>query len=387
MTKTVVILGAGLTGLPLAHYLLSFTTAKVSDLRVVLVSPNDEFFWNLASPRAVLPGKFTEDKYMWSIPKAFAKYPADKFEFVAGKAETLDPEANSVVVTLNDGTRRNIEYHTVIVATGSDALDGMPWKNVGTSDKTKAAIAQLQEQIKSARSIVVGGAGATGVELAGELGAEYAKRGSKSVTIISADALPLEARLMKSLRETAKHELEKLKVKVVADTKVTGITKGPDGQSVLELTNKKDGSKTTVKADLFVPTYGVVYNTQFAPANMLDASRKLNQDKFLRAPLHDNVFVIGDAGNLQPAQAAVSGAQVTHLTKHLEAYLKTGKMEEYKFDDKVMFGLSVGPSRGTGQIGTWKPFSLLMWFFKSRYMGTDQAMHIAAGLRGPQGKW
>lgn len=48
MSKTVVILGAGLAGLPLAHHILKNKADKY-DLKVVLVSPSDEFYWNLAS--------------------------------------------------------------------------------------------------------------------------------------------------------------------------------------------------------------------------------------------------------------------------------------------------------------------------------------------------
>ncbi|KAI0122819.1 hypothetical protein BJ170DRAFT_599492 [Xylariales sp. AK1849] len=386
MTKTIVVLGAGLTGLPVAHYLLSHTAANVPDLRVILVSPNDEFFWNLAAVRAVIPGQLAEDKYLWSIPKVFAKYPTDKFEFVAGKAETLLPDTNSVTVTLNDGSKRNIGYHTVIVATGSDAKQAMPWKHVGTSQQTRAAISQLQEGIKNAKSIVVGGAGATGVEFAGELGSEYAKFGHKAVTIISADALPLEERIMTATRETAEKELEKLKIKVVTDTKVTGVTES-GGRQVLELT-KKDGSKTTLKADLFVPTYGMVYNTEFAPASMIDAaSGRLSQDTYLRSPQYKNVFVLGDVGNLQPPQGVQSDTQLRHLAKQMESYLKTGKLEEYKFDDKITLGLAVGRDRGTGQLGTWKPFSLIMWYFKSRYLGLNWSEDVVAGRRSFGGKW
>lgn len=45
MVKTVVVLGAGWAGLPLAHKLLKYTVPKVRDkLKVVLVSPNTHFF-------------------------------------------------------------------------------------------------------------------------------------------------------------------------------------------------------------------------------------------------------------------------------------------------------------------------------------------------------
>ncbi|KAI1876476.1 hypothetical protein JX265_004002 [Neoarthrinium moseri] len=386
MTKTVVVLGAGMAGLPISHYLLSHTTTSVPDLRVILVNPSDEFYWNLASVRAVVPGQLSEDKYLWSIPKLFAKYPSDKFEFLAGKAETLSPDSNSVVVALNDGSKRSIDYHTVIIATGSDSKDGMPWKTVGTSQQTRAALAKLQQGIKDAKSIVVGGAGTTGVEFAGELGTVYAKAGTKAVTIISADTLPLESRVMESTRSTAKSELERLNVKFIAGAKITNVTEA-GGQQVLELT-KKDGSKTALKTDLFVPTFGMVLNTQFAPRDMLDAQGQLQQDKYLRAPKYKNVFVLGDAGNLEAKQAAMLENQIRHLAKQFDSYFKSGQVEEYKFDpSKVMLGISIGSGRGTGQVGTWKPFSLIMWFMKSRHLGTDKAMDIAAGLRTFGGKW
>ncbi|KAK9770145.1 hypothetical protein AB5N19_04640 [Seiridium cardinale] len=385
MTKTIAILGAGPAGLAVAHYLLTYVAPNVPDLHVVLINPSDEFYWNIASVRLVIPGQLADDKYLWSIPKLFAKYPSSKFEFVLGKAQTLSPDTNSVVVALNDGSSRRIDYHTVIVATGSNAKGDMPWKPLGSSQETRAAIAKLQEDIKNANSIVVGGAGTTGVEFAGELGSEYAKAGKKTVTLVSADALPLEPRIMQRTRKTALSQLEGLKIKVVSETKVTSITQS-GGQQVLELTGK-DGSKTTIKADLFVPTYGMVLNTQFAPADMRDANGYMNQDTFLRAPKYKNVFVLGDAGNLQPMQALNVENQVRHLTKNFEAYLETGKLEEYKFDDKVVMGLTIGRDGGTGQFGTWKPLSIFIWFFVGRYLGTNYAHDYAGGLRTFGGKW
>lgn len=385
MTKTIVVLGAGLAGLPVAHYLLSHTLDTVPDLRVVLVNPSDEFYWSLASVRAVIPGQLSEDKYLWSIPKLFAKYPSEKFEFVLGKAETLSPETDSVVVALNDGSRRNIDYHSIVVASGSDAKENMPWKPLGSSRETRAAVLKLQEDIRNAKSIVVGGAGTTGVELSGELGSEYAKSGKKSVTLIAADSLPLQAGVMDRTRRAAKDQLEKLNIKVVTDSKVTSVAQS-GSQQVIEVT-KKDGGKSTIKTDLFVPTYGLAVNTQFAPAGMLDSSGLLRQDAFLRSPKYKNVFVLGDAGNLQPMQGITVEGQVRHLTKHFESYLKTGKVEEYKFDPKVKLGVSIGRDGGTGQFGTMKPFSFVVWWVKGRFLGTDFAHEYAAGLRTFGGKW
>lgn len=396
MTRTIVVLGAGLAGVPVAHYLLAQTAQTVPDLRVLLVSPNDEFYWNIASPRGVIPGALSEDKYLFPIAPAFAKYGSESFEFVPGRAETLKPEENTVVVALNDGTRRTLEYHTVVIATGSDTKDGLPWKNIGTSQQTRTALATLRHDIEHARSIVVGGAGATGVELAGELGHAYAKAGHKQITLVSSGALPLESRIMAATRETARAELVSLGVRVIGDGKIVGVAEAPGGSGkLLEIAKTEpdggdDGGTTTttetLEADLFIPTFGVSFNTSFAPAGMRDAAGRLHQDTTLRTPGHANIFVVGDAGNLQPPQAAFVTPQVQHLVRGFARYLVTGEMATYTPDPKILFGISVGPGRGTGQVGSFKPFSWMIWWFKSRYLGTDYAADYASGARVLKGK-
>ncbi|KAH8652385.1 hypothetical protein BX600DRAFT_501662 [Xylariales sp. PMI_506] len=394
MSKTVVILGAGFAGVPLAHYLMSRVAPSDPELRVVLVSPNDHFYWVVASPRFVIPGQLDESKYMFPIDKSFSKYPASQFEFVAGSAARLVPESNSVVVALNsgsgsgsgDGAERTIPYHTLVVATGSNSLEGMPWKGTGTTAQTRASVRQLQEAIAAADSIVVAGAGATGVEFTGELGSEYGKTGKKSITIISADTLPLGSNILTSVREAARNELTKLKVEVVGGATVTSVSVGDGGKKVIELT-KKDGSKTTLKADLFVPTYGAAINTQFAPEDMWGLDGRLEQNTSLRSPKYKNIFIVGDAGNLQSRQLSYADAQVRHLAKHFSKYLKTGEIEPYQPDEKTVLAVTVGRDRGTGQSGSMKIFSLLIWWFKGRSLGTQYAPDVAAGLRSITAKW
>jgi hypothetical protein len=62
--KTVVILGAGWDGLPLAHKLLKYTLPKVKEgLKVYLVLPNSHFSWNIAAVRGVIPEQFQTTNY------------------------------------------------------------------------------------------------------------------------------------------------------------------------------------------------------------------------------------------------------------------------------------------------------------------------------------
>ncbi|KAI0534621.1 putative FAD binding protein [Xylaria digitata] len=389
MTRTVVVLGAGLAGLPIAHYLLRRTSTHHEDLRVVLVSPHDTFYWKIASVRFALPDQMDEEKYMFPLAEQFASYAAEKFELVIGAAETLDPEQNTVGVRVGDGDGelRTLDYHTLVVATGSRYRDDMPWKEVGTTAQTRASLARLRARIRDARSIVVAGAGITGVEFAGELGSRYAKSGLKEVTLIGAEALPLEKRVKENVRRTAKNELDKLNVKFIGGAKVAaqGDVDVKDAKTIT-LTHP-DGSSETLVCDLVVPTFGVVPNTSFAPEGMRDeASGCLKQGNDLRAPGYKNIFVLGDAGNLQPAQAANTDTQTRHLMTQFNAYFSDGEIRPYTFDpNRVQLVLTIGRDRGTGQAGSLKLWSPLVWYLKGRHLGTDSADAYARGDSGGMG--
>jgi apoptosis-inducing factor 2 len=384
-TKTLLVLGSGLGGLPIAHHVLKFTSPKVPNLKVVLVSPDTDFYWGLASPRGIISNEFG-NKLFTPIAPSFKQYPSDKYELVAGKAETLDPEKNTVVVALNDGGKRAIPYDTLIIATGAAARDNMPWKGLGSTDETRAALTKLQKQIAAAESIVVAGAGTTGVEIAGELG-EFSKAGTKQVTLIADKHLPVGPPMKDHIRAAVQSQLEALKVKIIPNSKVTSVTSdGAKGPVTLELTST-DGTKKTLTTDLYIPAFGLVPNTSYVPKNMLDIDGKIKQTTHLRAEGYKNIFVIGDVGNLETARAMNVDHQVHHLTKGLRTYLTTGaEIEEYKPDEKYVLAVSIGKSGGTGEMNGMKIFSLLVWWLKCRYMGTDYYGEIVKGTRTITGK-
>ncbi|KAM5354718.1 hypothetical protein ACJ41O_001365 [Fusarium nematophilum] len=376
MPKTFVILGAGMTGLPLAHYVLKHYANK-HDLKVILVSRSDEFYWNIAAPRAAIPGQFTDDKVFFSIPKAFAKYPAQRFSFILGTVQAWDPDENTVSVSHSDGQTRTLEYHAILVATGSDYADHMPWKMVGASHQTRDSLASLRNAVDKAKSIVVGGGGPTGVEFAGELGHAYAKMGKKEVTLVITDSLPLESKNLEATRRSAKKELEKLKVKIITNARVAE-TNNSTGGTVLELL-RADGSKETLQTDLFVPTWGVTSNTSFAPTRLLEPDGRLKVTTSLQAPGYGNVFLAGDAANADCYAATIREPQIRHLAAALGKYLDGGEVPEYVPQNKVGLAASVGPGRGVGQMGSFNMWSLLVWYYKARHMCTNVAPEYAAG--------
>ncbi|KAL8392843.1 hypothetical protein RB595_002867 [Gaeumannomyces hyphopodioides] len=389
--KTVVILGASMAGLPLAHNLLKNTAPKVpGGLKVVLVSPNTHLYWCLASVRGVLPGAdggFGDDKLFYDIAPGFAKYGPDQFEFVLGSATALDPAAKTVAVQPSGESEsaepKTIGYDYVVVATGSSARDGMPWKTTGDTDATRAALEQWRQKVAAAKSIVVAGAGLTGIEVAGELGDAYASKGTKDVTIVVDDDLPLPDKFSRSVRAAALAELERLKVKVLTGRRVASAKEAEDGSGAvtLEVASKAGGDPETLTADLYMPTFGVVFNTSFVPADLLDAAGRVKTTTRLRAEGHDDVYALGDAASLQPPNALHIDPQVAYVAKDLQARLLTpdaAPAAEFKPSETVMFMASIGKGRGVGQVGSFKLPSLATWLIKSRTLMTQRAPGIVA---------
>lgn len=395
-THTIVILGAGLAGVPLAHHLLKHTPALVG-LRVVLISPNDEMMWVYATVRAILPDKFGHDKIFLPFEPAFAKYSPSKFSHILGTAQSLDPDANRVVVLSKKSEKelqqRTIEYDTLVVSTGSSFKEGMPFKNLTDTSTTKKEIDSLRDKIAAARSIVVAGAGQTGVEVAGELGQEYGLAGTKDITLIADDALPLRPEAREDVRRTLASELAQLGVKIVSNTRVVGAVTTTAGQQSLTL--RPSGEKnnngpptetmtttTTLVTDLYIPTFGVCPNTSFVPAAMLDTDGRVKVDRTtMQAVGHANIFALGDAANAETANGKHADAQVRFLAPALQEVLAGRAMPSYKADDRFVFAVTIGPYRGTGQIGGWRLWGWVVRATIAKHLGTDYAADIAAGKR------
>lgn len=367
MTKTVVILGAGWAGLPLAHKLLKHTLPKLSNLKVILISPNSHFFWNVAATRGVIPGEIPDDQLFLPIQPGFDRYASDSFEFVLGKADGIDPAGNIVNVTLNSGAERGILYDHLVIATGSRLASNLPFKPIGSHDDTIAAWHGLKEQVKHARSIIVAGAGATGVEVAGELAARYGA--DKQITLLVSGHMPLEGTLS-SVRDCVDKDLKRLGVKLVTQVRVTGAKEAIGGkQTEVSLSN---GS--TLTTDLYLPLHGIKTNTSFVPSALLDADGNVKLDGHMRVAGTKNIWGIGDIGDIEPKQLTVTDNQIIYLAAALDATL-TGAKETaaYRPMNKKMIFVSLGKKMATGQIGNWKLFGIMVAYVKGRKLFVDTA--------------
>ncbi|KAM0558476.1 hypothetical protein ACHAPJ_004670 [Fusarium lateritium] len=380
--KTIVVLGAGPASLPIIRQTMVNQVLKRKDLRMVVVAPNTHFHWPIAMPRAVVPGQLADDKVLISFEPTFGSYPSDKFEWIQGKAVSLDTASNNVSIELNSSaTVREVNYHTLIIATGSRTKDDMIWKGIGTTEQTKAKLHEVQDQISKAKTIVISGGGMTGSETAGELGFEYSQHGTKEVIFIYSGDLPLAPPATDAVRKQTLKELQKPKVKAMPKSTVISATPTPGSSDIVLEVQTSDGTIKKVTTQAYLPATGILPNTEFVPKTLLDSNNFIKQTNHLQVEGHNNIFVVGDAGNLENSQLALAEAQSMHLLKALPAYIDGGEVPEYAPAKKAMFAVTLGRSRATGQMGTMKLFSLVIWFMKGRYLGTNYADGWAAGKR------
>ncbi|KAJ9613452.1 hypothetical protein H2200_003394 [Cladophialophora chaetospira] len=207
------------------------------------------------SPTQVLgSSRRVDDKIFASIPKLFARYLVQRFEFVLTTVKTWDPDENSVDVALNGRSTATIFWWPSVVTTPIACLGN--WLR---RYKKSSTTLNLRTEVDKARSIVVGGGGLTGFGIAGELGHGYAKTGKKEVTRVTTESLPLGVKNLHATRQAARKELEKPNIKIFANARVTKITDN-EGRKVVELV-KGDGGKQPHEKDLSVPSWSVKSNT------------------------------------------------------------------------------------------------------------------------------
>jgi NADH dehydrogenase FAD-containing subunit len=178
--KNIVILGGSYAGITAAHGILKHA-AKTQPFKVTLVSPSTHHYGNMASARGIVPDQFTDDQLFVPIAPGFDQYPSSQFEFILASADSLDIETKKVGISSATG-HGTLEYDFLILATGSRTTEPTPFKGLGPTETTKAALYAFQARVGKAKKIVVAGAGITGVEVAGEL-AFYGH--SKEIILVS----------------------------------------------------------------------------------------------------------------------------------------------------------------------------------------------------------
>ncbi|MEV4241507.1 MULTISPECIES: NAD(P)/FAD-dependent oxidoreductase [unclassified Nocardia] len=317
----VVIVGSGFGGLAAAKQL-----AK-SGINYVLISSTPEHLFQPLLYQ-VATGVLASDEIAPPIASVLRRH--KEADVRLGKVVAIDAD-NAVLTYEHDGARTQIRYGSLIAATGASqsyfGRDDFADKtfSLKTIDDAKLLRAQIERVFTEAKdadaqtrkrllSFVVVGAGATGVEVAGQL-KELAKRHyhqEVSVTLVegAGEVLPPFGG---GLSEYAKASLTKSGVEVLLGTFVTDIEYG-------KVTVKdKQGIERRIAAETVVWSAGVQaggFAQLLAEATGCETDRAgrllINPD--LTVGGHADIYAIGDMTSLNgyPGQSPVAMQEGRH---------------------------------------------------------------------------
>lgn len=164
---------------------------------IIVITPNTESYWNIASPRLLVQPELlasNKDNLFYNLESTLRQFipiqSPHTLHILQGKVIHINGASNVVtymkVHNIPDAdtsfAAHTVLYDYLVLATGSSS-SSPAFKSNGSSEQTITEIKNLAQQIKEASSVCIVGAGAVGVELAGELGFKYGD--TKKITLYS----------------------------------------------------------------------------------------------------------------------------------------------------------------------------------------------------------
>jgi apoptosis-inducing factor 2 len=326
MTTKVVVVGGGYGGVVVARGL-----DDIAD--VTVVEPKEVFVHHVAQLRAAADPAWIE--------KIFIPYDGllTRGRVVRDTAVLVEPE----VVELSSGARLDADY--VVLATGSTGP--FPTRTEGADRVTSAErLRGLHDSLDRATSVLLVGAGAIGLEFAGEIAAAWP---GKPVTLVDPVPELLGGRFPDELRSDLARQLNQLGVRVLLGAKLDAQPETPAGTVRPFTVTTSDGD--VLSADLWFPCYGGTVPSAYLGPELAAARQpggRLAVTEHLRVTGHDRVFAVGDLNDtpeLKTGRAADKQAEV--VAANIRALIEGGPLTAYEpFPDGMM--LTLGPAGGVG---------------------------------------
>ena len=388
-THTIVILGSSYAGIGVAHGLLKalpgLKASTSKDYKIVMISNSTHFWWSVGAPRAMLK-PYPNDNMDSFLPvtKGFEGYAPDLFEFVHGEIIGLETNNREVIYKLKDDKEnlasesQRLHFDTLVIATGSTGESPL-YALQGSHLPTLNAYEDVQARLPSAKSVVVIGGGAAGVETAGELGELHGSKTSspKDITILSGGERLLPA-LRPSIGQRAQEMLEGMGVKVEHNNRLKNSTKTSDSQISITL---DDGSTRTV--DLLLVATGRKPASSSLPSEILSSDRRVTVDEYQRIPSITSAYACGDIttssenpGGIIHIQTAVP-TTVNNIIAELGGKGK-GKVFKPMTTKETQF-VPVGANNGVGAVFGWWAPSFMVKMVKSKNFMFPKAMQTLMG--------
>jgi NADH dehydrogenase FAD-containing subunit len=323
--KRIVIVGAGYAGTQLARAL-----DPVAD--VVLIEPKEAFVHNVAAIRAIVDP-------VW----------LDRLILPYGHLLKRGRVLRDRVIAIETGGVRlaaagNLEADMIVVATGSSYAQ--PFKASGGSIADfRAALLDAHSRLKAARSVAIVGAGAVGVELAGEIAAGLPE---KQIDLV-AGAATLFPDFTPSLGRHLLSDLTSLGIRVHLGATAEGF-QGVTAPKSGPLAIAGQGS---LDADLIFPAMGAKIDNALVktlPGVSFDRLGRILVDPWLRPAGSRNLFAFGDVASTGDLMTIVAiSRQAPWLARTIKAALAGRSLESlprYAPWSTPPILVPLGPKRG-----------------------------------------
>ena len=409
-TRNIVVLGASFAGVQATHYIAKYILPELkkahpnAHYHLYVINPSSEWFFRVASPRvATSTSLMSTDKVFAPLADSFKNYNKEDFTLIQGTATALYTNSRTVQYR-RKGVKEEeqLQYHALIVATGSRTHHPAfsAWND---KEDTLAAIRATNTAAAAAKSIVVVGGGATGVEAAGELGdflngrpGWFSTPPPKVAITLLTSANQLLPTLRAAIGKQAERKLNALGVEVRYNTRVTDTRKEQDGRTTLTLENGQQ-----ITTDLYIPAHGVLPNSSWLPAELLDEKQYLKTNpQTLRVDLAGpRVYAVGDISSssrntildirdgLPVLYTNLKRDLISYDAKHPEQPAP-GKDRIFVLNMHEIMIVPIGTATGVGVIMGWKVPGWAVWLLKGRdYFVGKSFVPTATGSAAEEVKW
>jgi NADH dehydrogenase len=371
MSIKIVIVGAGYAGVLTAKKIAK--RFKKDDNVLITIIDKNPFHTMLTELHEVAANRVDEDSIKMSLKKIFAGRKVN----VALDTITKIDFANKIV----KGKSGSYDYDYVVIAAGSKPTyfgtpgveqyshklwsyeDAVNLKDHIHNTFRKAACETDMDSKKKMLTFYIIGAGATGIEMAGEL-AEYVpilcrnyEIDRKMVTIRVVDMLSRTIpTLPEKLSGKVERRLDKMGVEVILNTGVVAV-----GEDFIE--TKTDGKVSHLEAGTVIWTAGIEASDIAADAaKTLESAKRgrIKVDSYLRSVSDDHVYVVGDnmfyiaEGEEKPVPQMVENCEQSAKIAANNIYAQITGKAEMKVYKPAFHGsmVSVGGRYGVANVGS-----------------------------------
>ncbi len=322
---------------------------SADEAEIILINKND-YHYETTWLHEVGAGTISPDKARYPISSVINH----NVRFVQATVENLDVNTKKVETSAGEFT-----YDYLVIGLGFEGetfgIKGLKeyalsLTNINTARQVREHIeyqfaSWSLDEVKddSKLTIIVGGAGFTGIEFLGELGnriPELCKEfdiPQEKVRVLCVEAAPMVLPgFDPQLVEYAKTQLSKKGIEFSIGTPLVEAT--PEGVKI----KKGEDEFEFVKAGTVVWAAGVRGNSLIETSGIESNRARIAVRKDMRAPGFDDVFVVGDcafllneeAGRPYPPTAQIAMQQAVNIAKNIKHLMKDEDTETFVYDDK-----------------------------------------------------